>query len=95
VRLNQLKGVVGMFWLFAFLRLALLMLWEMTATGQSERQSDMKITNHVPLRFLHSSSANFTLRIQKKPVNPYLFPFSSKKLASKEVKYEWGQNHYR
>lgn len=49
----------------------------------------MKLISHIPLRFVHSESANFTLRIQRKPVNPHLFPFSSKKLTGKEVKHEW------
>jgi hypothetical protein len=41
----------------------------------------MKVTGHIPLRFLHSESANFTLTIQKKPIATTLFPFSVKKLS--------------
>jgi len=40
----------------------------------------MRATGHIPLRFLHSDSANFTLTIQKKPILTTLLPFSLKKL---------------
>ena len=40
----------------------------------------MRTTGHIPLRFLHSVGANFTLTIQKKPISTTLFPFSLKKL---------------
>ena len=40
----------------------------------------MRTTGHIPLRFLHSDSANFTLTIQKKPILTSLLPFSLKKL---------------
>lgn len=40
----------------------------------------MRVTGHIPLRFLHSESANFTLPILKKPILTSLFPFSVKKL---------------
>jgi hypothetical protein len=55
----------------------------------------MKITSHIPLRFIHSPNASFTLRIQRKPVQPHVYPFSSKKLTSKEAKYEWGRSQHR
>ena len=58
-------------------------------------KAKMKLISHVPLRFIHSSSANFTLRIKKKPVQPHLFPFSSKKLTVKEVKYEWARSQHQ
>lgn len=41
----------------------------------------MRVTEHIPLRFLHSESANFTLPILKKPISTSLFPFSVKKLS--------------
>jgi hypothetical protein len=40
----------------------------------------MKTTGHVHLRFVHTSRANFTLPILRKPIQPVLLPFSSKKL---------------
>ena len=40
----------------------------------------MRVTGHIPLRFLHSAGVNFTLPILKKSVSPTLFPFSLKKL---------------
>lgn len=40
----------------------------------------MRTTGQIPLRFLHSDSANFTLTIQKKPISTSLLPFSLKKL---------------
>jgi len=55
----------------------------------------MKLINHIPLRFIHSPSANFTLRINRKPVQPALFPFSSKKLTGKDAQYEWERIHPR
>lgn len=42
--------------------------------------NDMRVTGHIPLRFLHSAGVNFTLPILKKSVSPTLFPFSLKKL---------------
>lgn len=48
----------------------------------------MKTTGHVHLRFIHTSRANFTLPIVRKPIQPVLLPFSSKKL--KGVKSEPG-----
>ena len=44
------------------------------------KTSIMRATGHIPLRFLHSASVNFTLPIQKKSVSSTLFPFSLKKL---------------
>ena len=40
----------------------------------------MRTNGQIPLRFLHSDSANFTLTIQKKPISTNLLPFSLKKL---------------
>jgi hypothetical protein len=45
--------------------------------------SDMRSTGHVPLRFLHTLSGNFTPLIQRKAVSTVLFPFSLKKLNLK------------
>jgi hypothetical protein len=50
--------------------------------------TDMKTTNPIPLRFSHSERASFTLPIQRKALQPALFPFSSKKLTMKGVKDE-------
>jgi len=47
----------------------------------------MRVTGHIPLRFLHSLSANFTLPIQKKPLSTSLLPFSLKKIPLKEEKH--------
>jgi hypothetical protein len=56
---------------------------------------DMRTTAHIPLRFLHSQSANFTLPIQKKPLATALLPFSLKKTSGKSEKfaYERPQHH--
>jgi hypothetical protein len=43
----------------------------------------MRTNGHIPLRFLHSQSANFTLPIQKKPLATTLLPFSLKKVSAK------------
>jgi len=58
----------------------------MTALEQPN-QSDMRATGHIPLRFLHSLSGNFTLPIQRKPIEMALFPFSLKKLNYKSEKH--------
>jgi len=46
----------------------------------------MRSNGHIPLRFLHSQSANFTLTIQKKPLMTALLPFSLKKTSGKSDK---------
>jgi hypothetical protein len=43
----------------------------------------MKVTGHIPLRFIHANRASFTLPIQRKAIQPHLFPFSSKKVFTK------------
>src|SRR5262249_38986284 len=43
--------------------------------------SNMRVSGQIPLRFLHSLSANFTLPIQKKPLSTVLLPFSLKKVS--------------
>ncbi len=43
----------------------------------------MKTSAQVPLRFLHTGSANFTLPIQRKPIAASLLPFSLKKTTGK------------
>jgi hypothetical protein len=45
----------------------------------------MKATGQVPLRFLHSLSANFTLPIRKKPMATTLLPFSLKKVSAQDL----------
>jgi len=50
------------------------------------KASDMRATGQIPLRFLHSLSANFTLPIQKKAVTTTLLPFSLKKVSAKPEK---------
>jgi hypothetical protein len=55
----------------------------------------MKVNGQIPLRFIHSESANFTLPIQKKALQPTLFPFSSKKLAHKAPKDECERHFQR
>ena len=47
------------------------------------KASHMKATGQVPLRFLHTGSANFTLPIQRKPLTTSLLPFSLKKTTGK------------
>ena len=48
----------------------------------------MRTNGQVPLRFLHSLSANFTLPIQRKPLAATLLPFSLKKTSAKDEKPE-------
>jgi len=43
----------------------------------------MKTIGHIPLRFIHANRASFTLPIQRKAIQPHLFPFSSKKVMTK------------
>lgn len=43
----------------------------------------MKATGHIPLRFIHANRASFTLPIQRKAIQPHLFPFSAKKVLTK------------
>jgi hypothetical protein len=47
----------------------------------TQNASNMRSTGQIPLRFLHSQSANFTLPIQKKPMATSLLPFSLKKTS--------------
>jgi hypothetical protein len=56
------------------------------ATLATRKASDMRSNGHIPLRFLHSQSANFTLTIQKKPLATALLPFSLKKTSGKADK---------
>jgi len=46
----------------------------------------MRTNGQVPLRFLHTLSANFTLPIQRKPLTAALLPFSLKKASAKSEK---------
>jgi hypothetical protein len=43
----------------------------------------MKVTGNIPLRYIHTNRASFTLTIQRKAFQPHLFPFSSKKIMTK------------
>jgi hypothetical protein len=49
--------------------------------------SKMQNTGQIPLRFLHTLSANFTLPIHKKPLSTTLLPFSLKKISEHGVKH--------
>jgi len=51
----------------------------------TRKVNDMKATGQVPLRFLHSLSANFTLPIRKKPMATTLLPFSLKKVSAQDL----------
>ena len=46
----------------------------------------MRGNGQIPLRFLHSVSANFTLPIRRKPLSTALLPFSLKKISLKPEK---------
>jgi hypothetical protein len=56
------------------------------ASVLTRKAIDMKANGHIPLRFLHTLSANFTLPIQKKPLATMLLPFSLKKISAKADK---------
>ena len=58
---------------------------------QYTNPSHMRTNGQVPLRFLHSLSANFTLPIQRKPLAAALLPFSLKKLSATSEKPELEQ----
>jgi hypothetical protein len=60
--------------------------WKPVATLATRKASDMRTIGHIPLRFLHSQSANFTLPIHKKPIATTLLPFSLKKISGKSDK---------
>ena len=47
----------------------------------NRKATEMRTFGHIPLRFLHSVGANFTLPIQKKSISTTLFPFSLKKIS--------------
>ena len=55
----------------------------------------MKTTGQVPLRFLHTGSANFTLPIQRKPIAASLLPFSLKKTTGKIPKIDIERPEFR
>lgn len=46
----------------------------------------MRITGQIPLRFLHTVGANFTLQIQRKPIAPPMGLGSFKKISDKPDK---------
>ena len=46
----------------------------------------MRFTGQIPLRFLHTSGANFTLQIQRKPIGPSMGMGSFKKILDKPDK---------
>ena len=49
---------------------------------------DMRATWHVPLRYIHPGSANFTLPIRKKPMSPSVIPLTLNKTSSEVAKHE-------
>ena len=51
-------------------------------------KEQLKSAGQVPLRLIYARSVSFTLPIQRKELHPALFPFSSKKLTSKDAKDE-------
>ena len=53
-----------------------------------DEQLNMRTNGHVPLRFIYAEGVSFTLPIQKKALQPTLFPFSAKKLVYKDAKNE-------
>jgi hypothetical protein len=49
----------------------------------------MKSIGQVPLKFLEAQQACFTLQIQRRPLQPLWFPYSSKRLPpDRQVKHE-------
>jgi hypothetical protein len=64
------------------------MLFLISVKMRNQHDTDyMKPATHIPLRF-SEERATFTLRIQKKALQPTLYPFSSKKLHSRDAKHE-------
>jgi hypothetical protein len=51
-----------------------------------ENTIEMRATGHIPLRYFHSLSANFTLPIQRRPITASLLPFSLKRVSLKHLK---------
>jgi hypothetical protein len=51
-----------------------------------EKTFNMKTTGHIPLRYFHSLSANFTLYVRHKPITAALLPFSLKRISVKDLK---------
>jgi hypothetical protein len=51
-----------------------------------EKTAEMRANGHIPLRYFHSLSANFTLRIQRRPIAAALLPFSLKRVSLRESK---------
>lgn len=43
----------------------------------------MRVTGQIPLRFLHTVGANFTLQIHRKPISPVLGAGGFKKISDK------------
>jgi hypothetical protein len=54
-------------------------------------QLNMRTTGHIPLRFVYAEGVSFTLPIQRKALQPTLFPFSAKKLAGKDARNDQDQ----
>ena len=50
------------------------------------KMPDMRVTAHIPLRYFHSLSANFTLPIQHRPIAATLLPFSLKRISLKDLR---------
>jgi hypothetical protein len=51
-----------------------------------EKTFNMKTTGHIPLRYFHSLSANFTLQVRHRPISAALLPFSLKRISVKDSK---------
>jgi hypothetical protein len=71
------------------------MLKKNSAAQKSERQTIMRVTGQIPLRYFRSLRARFTLPIRKKARPLSLYPFSLKKLTGLGWKYDDPQSHQR
>ncbi len=54
--------------------------------GRFRKGITMRVTGQIPLRFLHTVGANFTLQIQRKPIAPAMGLGSFKKISDKPDK---------
>src|ERR1043166_1628990 len=73
---------------FLIFEMALLLLIKRQRKVKLEMTTFMKVSGQTTLKFIYAESVSFTLSIQKKALHPLLYPFSSKKLTSRTVKYE-------
>jgi len=60
--------------------------WWSVSPYEKRKVSHMRITGQVPLRFLHTVGANFTLQIQRKPIATAVGTASFKKISDKPDK---------